>query len=187
MLGRADRALAAMRVDDSAVEARFRARRIALRLRAARLLGQDTRVLEAAAAAVLPRIESAFHRSLLELETLRSAAALEAAIGFERLYEEPAVIERPALRLHAAVRAAAAWLACGDTALALSWIETAKPAMTALTTIPPFDMSREEPWQIASNVFAAFGEGAAAANARQCADEIVAGLRARLPADWFAA
>ena len=185
MLGRPDRALAVMRVDDSAVETRFRARRVALRLRAARLSGQDTRVLDAAAAALLPSIDSAFHRSLLELETLRSAAALEAAVGFERLYAEPAVIERPGMRLHAAVRAAAARLACGDTACARGWIEAARVAMTA--TIRPFDMAHEEPWLIAHDVFAAVSDGVAAANAKQRADEIVAGLRARLTLDWFAA
>ena len=184
MLGRADRALAVMRVDDSGVETRFRARRAALRLRAARLSGEDTGALDAAAAALLPGIESAFHRSLLELETLRSAAPREAAAGFERLHAEPAVIERPGLRLHAAVRAAAARLACGDVAGALRWIEAATPSLTAGV---PFDMAREEPWRIASEVFAASGHAAAAASAKQRADEIVAGLRARLPASWFAA
>ena len=182
MLGLADRALAVMRVDDSAVETRFRARRVALRLRAARLSGRDTRALEAAAAALLPGIESAFHRSLLEFETLRSAAPLEAAVGFERLHAEPAVIERPGLRLHAAVRAAAARLECGDTACAVGWIEAAKPAMT---TVPPFDMTPEEPWLIARDVFAASGDEIAAATAKQRAAEIVMRRPARLTAAWL--
>ena len=184
MLGLADRARAVMRVDDSAVETRFRARRVALRLRAARLSGQDTGALDDAAAALLPGIESAFHRSLLELETLRSAAPLGAAAGYERLHEEPAVIERPGLRLHAAVRAAAARLACRDVAGAARWIDSAMPSMAA---VAPFDMAREEPWRIASEVLAASGDGVAAAIAKRRADEIVAGLRAGLPAAWFAA
>ena len=182
MLGLADRALAVMRVDDSGVETRFRARRLALRLRAARLSGHDTCALEVAAAALLPGIESAFHRNLLELETLRSAAPLEAAAGFERLHAEPALIERPGLRLHAAVRAAAARLACGDIACAVGWIEAAKPAMA---TIPPFDMTREEPWLIALEVFAASGDEIAAANAKQRAHEIVTRQTSRLPAAWL--
>ena len=186
MLGLTDRALAVMRVDDSGVETRFRARRLALRLRAARLSGHDTSALEAAAATLLPGIESAFHRSLLELETLHSAAPHEAAAGFERLHAEPAVIERPGLRLHAAVRAAAARLACGDTACAVEWIEAAKPAMAAMATIPPFDMSCEEPWLIARDVFAASGDEIAATNAQQRAEEIVTSRRERLPADWLA-
>ena len=183
MLGLPDRALAVMRVDDSAVETRFRARRVALRLRAARLSGRDTRALDAAAAALLPGIESAFHRSLLEFETLRSAAPLEAAVGFERLHAELAVIERPGLRLHAAVRAAAARLECGDTDCAVGWIEAAKPAMA---TIPPFDMTREEPWLIARDVFAASGDETAAASAKQRAQEIVMRRTASLTAAWLA-
>ena len=184
MLGLADLALAVMQVDDSALEARFRARRVALRLRAARLRGQATQTLDAAAAALLPAIDSAFHVSLFELETLRSAPPLEAAFGFERLHGKQAVIERPGLRLHAAVRAAAARLANGDTAQALAWIKTATPTMAAVT---PFDMSREEPWRIAREVFAAAGDAPAATAATERADEIVSLRTAGLPAAWHEA
>lgn len=181
MLGMSHRALAVMQVDDSSVDARFRARRVALRMRAARICGQDISELEAMAAALLPEVESAFHRSLFEMEVLRSAMPLQAADGFKRLWAERAVIERPGLRLHAAVRVAAALLACGDTAGALGWIEAAEPAIDGVV---PFDMAHEEPWLIAAEVFAASGKNVASASARQHADAIIVRQTYRLPAAW---
>ena len=94
-LGQPARALALLTADDADVALRLRARRVALRLRAARLQGLHDSTLLAQAQALLPAHESAFHRALLELEiacALPADAALQTSLA---LLQASAVVERP--------------------------------------------------------------------------------------------
>lgn len=181
MLGQPERALAHLRADDAAIDTRFRARRLALRLRAARALGTDTGDLDVEAAALVAAIGSPFHRALFELEALRSAAPAEALAGFARLHDEAAVIERPALRLQAALRAAEAALAAGSAATAKAWVDGARASLEAL---PPYDLDADAAWRIVHRVAAANGDAEAAAAATARADAVVARTAAALPAAW---
>ncbi|MEO6895721.1 MAG: hypothetical protein ABI218_03650, partial [Caldimonas sp.] len=181
MLGRPDHALALMRADDGGIDPRFRLRRLALRLRAARLRGGDTSPLDQAGQALLEGIDSSFHPALFELEALRLRPAAEALAGFERLQGAPAVAERPGLQLQAALLASDAALRVGDLARARRWIESARLAMAE---VPPYDMDSDEAWRIAARVFAGIGESDDAATAARDGDAAIAAVAKRLPPAW---
>ncbi len=181
MLGRPDHALALMRADDGGIDPRFRLRRLALRLRAARMRCDDTSSLDQAGQALLEGIDSSFHPALFELEALRSRPAAEALAGFERLHGAPAVAERPGLQLQAALLASDAALGAGDLARARRWIESAWPAMAA---VPPYDMDTDEAWRIAARVLVGIGESGDAARAARDGDAAIAAVAKRLPPAW---
>lgn len=184
LLGRPDRALALMRADDAAIDPRYRLRRLALRLRAARLTGDDARALVDAGRALLGGIDTSFHPALFELEALRSRPPREGRAGFERLHRAPAVIERPGLRLQASLLAADAALQSGDVTTASRWAQSAEAAMAS---VQPYDMSVDEAWRIVERVRAASGGPDEAAAAGRRADAAIASVVDQLPPSWRAA
>ncbi|MEO9067123.1 MAG: hypothetical protein ABI281_03270 [Caldimonas sp.] len=91
------------------------------------------------------------------------------------------MIERPGLRLHAALRAAEAALAAGDAAGAKAWADGAR---ATLETLPPYDLDADTAWRIVGRVAAANSNPGAAAAAAARADAIVSATEAALPAAW---
>ena len=159
-LGQPGRAQALLTDDDADVALRLRARRVALRMRALRMLGTADAALLAQAQALLPAHESAFHRALLQLEITRAlppAPALHASLA---LLQASAVLERPGLHLHVATRALAATLALGDRAQAES---LAAVATNLLHNAAPFDIERAEVWLTLAALHQAQGRPDAAA------------------------
>jgi tetratricopeptide (TPR) repeat protein len=159
MLGQPQCALASLRADDSATDLRYRARRLALRLRAARMSGDDALALLAEARALAPQVSSAFHRALFELELARALEPAAAAEELCRLSTEPAVIERPGLRLQAWLLAAQAELRRGSIVAARAWLDQVLPLAER---VPAFDIDRAELWSISHEVLQANGEAALA-------------------------
>ena len=183
MLGQPQRALDAMQTDAAGIEARFRSRRLALRLRAARRQRRPTVALEAEAAALVADVASPVHHALLEFETLRTAPPDAALAGYARWHDEPCVIERPGLQMQAALRAAQAALALGDSAGAARWVARAQPA---LLRMPPFDLDADAAWRIAEAACRGSGDVQQAGEAASRADRVVADAASRLPEAWRA-
>ena len=183
MLGRPQCALDEMQTDDAGIEARFRSRRVSLRLRATRSLGRDTGALEAAAVALIADLASPIHLAMLEFETLCCALPRAALDGYARWHEEPCVVERPGLRMQASLRAAEAALALGELTEADRWLGLAAPVLARL---PPFDLDVDSAWRIAEVVYAASGDLDRAAEAAGHAKRVVAEVASRLPEAWRA-
>ena len=142
-LGQPARAQALLTADDADVALRLRARRVALRMRALRVLGHADSDLLTQAQALLAAHESAFHRALLELEIARALPAAQALHTSLGLLELGAVRERPGLHLHVATRGMAAALALGDVAQAEA---LATVAEALLASAAPLDIERAEVW-----------------------------------------
>ncbi len=181
MIGQPERALFEMQTDDGNIDARFRARRVALRLRAARLLGRGKAELDRDAAKLIGAIASPPYRVMFELEMLHSVPEREALDRLTALYDEPCLMERPGLRIQVALRVVEAALAIGDPALAKDWLDRAEPEMIR---VPPFDLDADVPWRIAHDVHVAFGQPGLANESACRAADIVAQVAQRLPADW---
>ncbi len=154
-LGQADVAVDALRTDDASIAPRFRSRRVALRLRAARMLGRTPGALVAQAEKMREAIDSPFALALLELELARSHPDDRALAVLERLLCETVTLERPGLMLHAAARAAHAAMALGDLERAQRHLQSVQ-ALHA--TSAPFDMDRGELWLVISAVLEAIGD-----------------------------
>lgn len=152
MLGRPDRAEAALETPTDGVGDRFVARRLALRLRIARRLGHPRDALREAAADLLRTLDSPFNRVLLELEAARDDDAPRTA--FERLLALDLVRERPGLQLHVGVRLAKACLDAGAVPAARQRIDE---VLALDRQHAPFDIERGEVWTIAMRVLAAAG------------------------------
>ena len=167
--------------DDAPSAAPFRARRVALRLRAARMLGRDEIELKAQLEAMAPALGEPFHRCLLELEAARSQPVDRALAAFERVLAENLTRERPGLTLHAAARAAHAALALGD-------LERAGRHLAAVRALPetcaPFDIDRSELWLLVARVMQATGDVAGAAALIGRSAQWVRSTAAQLPAEW---
>ena len=93
------------------------------------------------------------------------------------------MVERPGLRLQAALRAAQAALALGELAEASRWLDLAAPVLARL---PPFDLDADAAWRIAEAVYAACGDVPGAAEAASRAESVVAEVVFRLPEAWRA-
>ncbi|MCE9657382.1 MAG: AAA family ATPase [Burkholderiales bacterium] len=180
-LGQPARALEAMRTDDAAIAVRFRARRVALRLRAARMLGRGPADLLAQAEAMSEAIESPFHRSLLDLETARGRPAAEAVAVFEQVLLLGVTRERPGLMLHAAARAANAALALGELARVRPSLDAMRPL---LETCAPYDVDRAELWLMAAAVLESSGEAAVAEALIEHGVQWLRATAAQLPEEW---
>ncbi len=180
-LGQPARALDALVTDDETTAARFRGRRIALRLRAARMLGRTQAALLAQAEAMTEAIDSPFHRCLLELEAARSHPDLRALAVFERVLLEGVTRERPGLMLHAATRAAHASLALGD-------LERAQRHLGCVQALPatcaPFDIDRAELWLMAAQVLQATGDAAGAGLVLERGAQWLQATAAQIPDAW---
>lgn len=158
-LGQPERALDWLAGDDLGVSTRFRARRLALRLRAARMQGRSDAALLAQTQALRDAIDSPFHRSLLDLELACVLPPAQAMPVYVDALTQRGTLERPGLQLHAAVRAAQAALALGDAALAQRHLA---PVQAMLRDGAPLDIERAEVWTIAAEVADANGDAAAA-------------------------
>lgn len=180
-LGQPERALDALMTDDQTSAVRFRGRRVALRLRAARMLGRTQAALLAQADAITESIDSPFHRSLLELEAGRSHADARALAVFERVLLEGGTRERPGLMLHAAARAAHASLALGD-------LERARRHLVTVQALPatcaPFDMDRAELWLMVARVLQATGDATSAELLIERGAQWVLTTAAQMPDAW---
>lgn len=128
LLGDPQRAEAWMASDDAATGTRFRARRAALQLRAARARGVVDERRLAVTQQLAGELPPSFNRTLTELELVRGADPATAEARLAELCEEPVLRERPGLRMHAlALRADALRrhgqgeraLACADEILAV--------------------------------------------------------------------
>ena len=180
-LGQPARALDALITDDETIAARFRGRRVALRLRAARMLGRSQAALLAQAEAMTEAINSPFHRSLLALEAARSHPDARALAVFERVLLEDGTRERPGLMLHAAARAARASLALGE-------LEQAQRHLACVQALPatcaPFDIDRAELWLAAAQVMQATGDAAGAALLIERGAQWLRDIAAQIPEAW---
>lgn len=184
MLGQPARALECLCADDADTDIRFRARRLALRLRAERAEGHDVAALLETAAVLSPAINSAFNRAWFELQWFHSVEPGAAAAGFANLHAQAAVVERPGMQLQAALRAAQAEFARGERDAAGGWIVRATGLLEA---VRPFDMDPAEAWRIADRVLRANGDVAAADRARRRGETLVEQTAAKLPPEWRAA
>ena len=180
-LGQPGRALEAMGTDDAAIAVRFRVRRLALRLRAARMLGRSQAELLAQAEALSGAIESPFHRSLLELETARSLPDAQALAVFEQVLLEGVTRERPGLTLHAAARAAGAALALGELGRVRPCLDSMRPL---LETCAPYDIDRAELWLMAAAVLESSGESAEAESLVEHGAQWLLATAMQLPVEW---
>jgi tetratricopeptide (TPR) repeat protein len=172
--------------DDCAIDARFLARRAALRLRIAQRLGSgEAAVWVPRATGLLARIGSPFNRAWVQFDL---ALALEPAaqrVEFTRLAACPPVGQRPGLQLHAALRAAHAAQALGLHAEAMGWLAQAR---TLAAGHAPFDIDRAELPLLAGALCAADGRPD---EARRCwtdgADALQRLAQLHLPPTWRAA
>ncbi|MEO8526796.1 MAG: AAA family ATPase, partial [Caldimonas sp.] len=180
-LGQPVRALDALITDDETVALRFRGRRVALRLRAARMLGRGQAALLAQVEAITEKIDSPFHRCLFELEAARSHADVRALADFERVLLEGGARERPGLMLHAAARAAHASLTLGDLERAQRHLGSVQ---ALFATCAPFDIDRGELWLMAANVLQATGDAAGAESLIERGAQWLQTTAAQLPDEW---
>lgn len=146
LLGDAQRAEACMASDDAVTGTRFRARRAALLLRAARARGLFDECRLAVTQQLADELPPSFNRTLTELELVRGLDPAAAEARLAELCEEPVLRERPGLRMHAlALRAEAlrrlgqvdSALACADEILELD------------ERFMPFDMDPVSVWSAA--------------------------------------
>jgi len=150
--GEPARALALLAGDDAGLAPRFRGRRIALRLRAARAQGRADTGLLAQAQALVDTLDSPFNRALLEIEVACALPPTDALVILTRLLGAPAPRERPGLLLHLAARAAQAELALGELARARRHVEHVQ---ALLPSFAPFDIERDEVARIVADVLRA--------------------------------
>ena len=181
MLGQPTRALNCLRADDATTDLRFQARRVALRLRAARAQGKCEAALLEVAATFPAALTSAFNRAWFELEWFRSLPPDAAAVAFAGLHMQAAVVERPALQLQVALRAAQSELASGKPVRALEWVDH---VLGPLESLRPFDMSPAEAWFISRDALHANGKLEAAQKASDRGIECVQRTARRLPSEW---
>jgi len=181
MLGQPTRALDCLRADDAATDLRFRARRVALRLRAARAQGKCEAALLEVAANFPAALTSAFNRAWFELEWFRSLPPDAAALAFAGLHAQAAVVERPALQLQVALRAAQSELASGKPVRALEWVDH---VLGTLESLRPFDMSPAEAWFISRDALHANGKLEAAQQASDRGIACVQRTASHLPPEW---
>jgi DNA-binding SARP family transcriptional activator len=181
LLGQPVRALDALVTDDAAIAPMFRGRRVALRLRAARMLGRPQAALLAQTEAMAESIASPFQRSLLELEAARSHPEARALAAFERVLLEGATRERPGLMLHAAARAAHASLALADLERARRHLDCVQGIHA---TCAPYDIDRSELWLMTAQVARATGDEAGADALVERGAQWLQATAERLPATW---
>ena len=148
-LGDVDRAAAALSGDDRGVDLRFRARRLALRLRLARQCGRSDAHTLARARAAVHTMAPGFHRALVELELACALPDAAAALEFMRLHDEPPLRARPGMQAHALLRAAEAEARLGQCEAAIAHLAAAK-RLTETASL--FDMPPEEATRIRASV-----------------------------------
>lgn len=180
-LGQPARGLDALITDDQTSSVRFRGRRIALRLRAARMLGRTLAALLTQAEATVEAVDSPFHRCLLELEAARCYLDARALAVCERVLLEGGTRERPGLMLHAAARAAHASLALGDLERAQRHLGSVQ---ALLATCAPFDIDRAELWLMAAQVLQASGDAAGAEALIERGAQWLRAIAAQIPEAW---
>ena len=163
-LGQPTRASELIAGEATGLAPHLRARRMALRLRTARLHGVARPDWLLQAQALVSEQESPFHRTLLELELVCALPASQAQAVCDRLLGEAVVAERPGLLLHATARAAQARLAQGDVVTAA---RHANAACRQLRVCPPFDIDRSEVWWIVAGALRSAGDS-------ERADEVLA-------------
>ena len=151
-LGQPARALELLAGDASGTALRFHGRRIALRLRAARVQAQAVPELLAQAQVMIDTHDSPFNRALLELELACALPAARGLVIFERLLLERGTLERPGMQMHAAARAAQSALALGDLARAKGHADQVN---ALLATCAPYDIERAEVTRIVAEVLRA--------------------------------
>lgn len=150
-LRRGDPALAAMLLgtDTSGAASRFVLRRRCLQLRWERLHGGSPsprmEALVAQVAALCAAEAAPFQRVLAELELAAALPPGEAAPRYEALHAASPMAQRPGLRLHAALAAAAAWRAAGQPGRAAGWARRARRLQAGALGIRPFDLHLTEP------------------------------------------
>ncbi len=153
-LGEPAQALASFATDDDSVSARFRCRRIGLRLRIARRHTQVDAALLAQAREAAQALESPFNRVMLELEIACELPPAQATDELARLLAHPVARQRPGLQIHAGVKLADALSAIEDLAQARRVIDE---ALSLATAISPYDLERSELWCTAYRVLAHSG------------------------------
>ncbi|MBK8526922.1 MAG: AAA family ATPase [Rubrivivax sp.] len=180
-LGQVERALDALITDDKTIAARFRARRVGLRLRAARMQGRSRGTLVNEAEAMLASIDSPFHRSLLALEVARSLPGERALAACERVLLERGTLGRPGLLLHAATAAAQASMVLGDVDRAWRHLDGVQ---ALLASCAPFDIDRADLWLMAAQVLQATGEAAGARSLIQRGAQWLHATSRQMPDAW---
>ncbi|MEO8081126.1 MAG: AAA family ATPase [Caldimonas sp.] len=180
-LGQAARALDEMSTDDATIVPRFRGRRVALRLRAARMLGRAAPALLAEAEAMMAAIDSPFQLSLVELEVARAYPAERALAAYERVLREGSTRERPGLMMHAAARAAHASLALGDLERAQRDLGSVQALLAACA---PLDIDRAELWLMAAQVLQATGDAAGAESLIASGAQWLQTTATQIPTAW---
>lgn len=166
VLGRPDRAEAALAADTSSTELRFRMRRSTLLLRAARVNGRRDERLLAAVGEGVAAAEPSFARHLAELELLRACEPAPALLRLAALCEYAVQAERPGLLMHALSLRAALARRAGDAAQALACV---RQLLQLELRFLPFDLDPVEMWTTESAVLAEAGDvaGAAASELRK--------------------
>ena len=144
-LGQAEAAAAALASDTTGLAERFVGRRLALRLRWQRCFGQVDAALVAELQGVVARLASPFNRVLMELELARLLPAPAALASYAQLHDNPAVLVRPGLQLHAAAMAAAMAWRIGDVQAHARWTAAAQALSQRCQ---PFDMAPAELAQV---------------------------------------
>jgi DNA-binding SARP family transcriptional activator len=158
-LGQPGRAIDLLASDETGLALRFRGRRVALRLRAARFQGVQAPDLLAQAREMVTLHDSPYNRTLLELEVAAALPAAEALPVYERLLGDRVSLERPGLLMHVAARAAEAESKSGRGPDAA---RHAAQAQDLLATCAPFDIERAEVWWIVAAAMRSAGDEASA-------------------------
>ena len=183
-IGQPARAIELLASDDAGLALRFRGRRLALRLRAARFQGRTEPGLLAQAQAIIDAHDSPFNRSVLELEVACHLPAEQAFAVHTRLLAERAPRERPGLLMHVAARAAESALTLGDRVQVRGHADHVR---ALLAVCAPFDIDRAEVWCIVADVLRAQGESGPADDVtRRAAAWLHATLQSGLSPGWRA-
>jgi DNA-binding SARP family transcriptional activator len=180
MLGQPERAAACLRTDPSGLAPHFVARRLAMQLRTVRCqrrrdvaLRQLAQV-QLAAGALLPH-----QRRLLALELTCTNDATTALAELDDALTDAALIERPGLVLHVALRRAERLHALGDAPAARQALQ---PWLEAPPGVEPYDLDPAEAWAIGHTVL---GDGAFTTPLQARYRAWVHDTAAELPAAWL--
>ena len=173
LVGRHDLAEQALVTDASATEMPFRARRLSMQVRVARIARRPDEPLRQALEALIDGMPISLNGALATLELARSQPPAAALARLSALCETVALVERPGLLMHATTLMAVAAHAGGDAARARQHVDR---LLELELRFLPFDIDPREMWRAMHAVLASAGDATSLA--------VAAGVAAR-SADWL--